>query len=73
MDNQLEAMYCVPDETPMVQVFRKYGDGALVAEIMYDEGELVFQTIDKSSLPADEIVEIIRLAKDTLLPPEEEA
>lgn len=70
MDKQLEAMYCVPDEIPMVQIFRRHGDGELVAEILYESGRLTLRPIGKCDLPADEIVEIIRLARDRLSAPE---
>ena len=72
-DKQLEAIYCVPDEVPMVQVFRKHGDGELVAEILYAGGELTLQPISNSILPVDEIMDILRLANDRLSPPQEEA
>jgi hypothetical protein len=73
MDKQLEAMFGVPDEIPMVQVFRRHGDGALVAEIFYEGGRLTLRVIDQCDLPVDEIIEIIRLARDTLKAPDDNA
>lgn len=73
MSKQLEAMYCVPDEIPMVQVFRRHDVGELIAEVFYEGDTLTLRIIGECDLPADEISEIIRLAREKLALPQDNA
>ena len=67
MSKQLEAIYCVPDDIPMVQVFRRHAAGELVAEVFYEGDRLTLRVVGECDLPADEIAEIIRLAERSWL------
>ena len=73
MSKQLEAIYGVPDDIPMVQVFRRHAAGELVAEVFYEGDSLTLRVVGECDLPADEITEIIRLAREKLALPHDAA
>jgi hypothetical protein len=73
MSKQLEAIYGVPDDIPMVQVFQRHAAGDLVAEVFYEGDRLTLRVIGECDLPANEIVEIIRLSQEKLALPHDNA
>ena len=70
-EKTIEAIYGVPNETPVVQVFVA-GSGPQIGEISVVDGNLVFELFSRadgqsSSVSVDELLFVLRLARERLL------
>ncbi|MEZ6143474.1 MAG: hypothetical protein R3B84_23135 [Zavarzinella sp.] len=67
----IEAIYCVPDEVPVVQVFLA-GTGPQIAEISAVDGRIVIELLQHGQgtyplIPVDELEAVFRIARERLL------